>query len=348
MQFLQIPSSLKLSDLADRVGDRNVDQVLNLNSLSRTPLVGSEFESKSKDIISNFGDISNPDKATSFRQRKISMLNTLTSDSDVFEYAALMDDDDWKLFQTLGTFRQMLRIPSSIILPDATDILGNGQSISKVIYNKTMDCLYTAPYQVNPAIFNEYSIIKPSALLDRISEYGPSATKTNPFQWFNLPFGKITLYSSMSGDSIDFPVYPESVDDGRTANYTTMPNMLYQYEPWQVYEGSGPRSNVYEFDMHRDMWSGDHTDGKCNELIRFCQANCYPEYDGSLVNTSIVSLLVNGDCLIRGVITEVSDTWDGPIGIDGYYLHCVLKLAITEVSESALNYTSVRNKSLIG
>lgn len=348
MQFLKILNSLTLSELSDRVGDRNVDQVLNINNLSRTPLIGAQFSSMSQSIISNFQDITDTQNASIFRQRKISMLNGLTSDSDVFEYAALMDDEGWKLFQTLGTFPQMLRIPSSIVLPDAVDILGNGQNTSKIIYSKTMDCLHNAPYQINPAIFNEYSTIKPSALLDKISDYGNTTTRTNPFQWFNLPFGEITLYSSLSGESVDFPVYPENISDSRTANYTTMPDMLYQYEPWQVYESSGPRSNTYEFDMHRDMWSGDHTDGKCNDLIRFCEANCYPQYDGSLVNTSTVSLMVSGDCLIRGVLTDVSVDWDGPIGIDGFYLHCVLKLTIVEVSESKLDYDTVRNMSLIG
>ena len=100
--------------------------------------------------------------------------------------------------------------------------------------------------------------------------------------------------------------------------------------------------------MHRDMWSGDHRDGKCNDLIRFCQANCYPDYNGAAVNTSIVSLYVAGQCLIRGILTEVKTTWSGPIGLDGFYLAVSMSLTFTEVSDIPLNYSTVRRKGLIG
>ena len=47
-------------------------------------------------------------------------------------------------------------------------------------------------------------------------------------------------------------------------------------------------------------------------------------------------------------MTEVSPKWSGPIGLDGWYLDCELKLSITEIATSPLNFDSVRAKSLIG
>ncbi|MCM1222697.1 MAG: hypothetical protein NC548_50395, partial [Lachnospiraceae bacterium] len=137
---------------------------------------------------------------------------------------------------------------------------------------------------------------------------------------------------------------------GVHANYDTMPDLLYQYEPWQIYKGSGPRTVTYDFDIHRDMWSGDHRDGKCNELIRFCQANCYPKFQGASVQTAAVSLYILGEKHITGIMTDVKVAWDeeSPIGLDGFYLHLNLSLTITEVSDEALTYETIQQKGLIG
>ena len=144
-----------------------------------------------------------------------------------------------------------------------------------------------------------------------------------------------------------FPVYPEGFEDGYVANYEEMPEMLYQYEPWKVYKSSGPREITFTFEFHRDMWTGDHRDEHANALVRGCQANCFPEYDGSLVNVPLVTLYMHGQNLITGVMTTCKVNWKGPIGLDGFYLMCELTIGITEVSPTPLNYTTVRNKRLI-
>jgi hypothetical protein len=146
---------------------------------------------------------------------------------------------------------------------------------------------------------------------------------------------------------MDFPVYPEDYDDGVIATYDTMPDMLYQYEPWLLYKGSGPRTPSLVFKMHRDMWTGDHRDGKCNELVRFCQAQCYPQYTGAAVNTAISTLYIEGHPYISGVITEEKHTYSGPIGLDGFPLVCELTLTFTEVAKMPLTYDTVRRKGLI-
>lgn len=336
MQFLSIENTTRLSELSERVGSRNVEYILALNDLTRTPDIGQQFYTRCEDIQQNTEEVP--------YQRKITILNSFTQDSDVFETAALLSENGWKVLSNLNTFPDRLRIPDTITLPDSTDIIGNGIYIGSVPYNKAMNWLNTPPHTIDPSIFNEYSTIR-SARVQAFSPYG-GVTERN--QWFNLPWGEVTLYSSLSGDSVDFPVYPEEVEDGVKANYTTMPDILYQYEPWYLYQSSGPRSNTYEFFFHRDMWTGDHRDGRANQLIRFCQANCYPEFNGSAVNVSTVSLYVSGSNLITGILTECNTQWSGPLLSDGWYASCRLTLSITEISQEALNYTVQANKPLIG
>ena len=337
MQLLKIDENLRLSTLSDIVGSANVPAVLHENSLPRTPNIGQAFKqsvaaTQSEDIVSQV--------------KKVAIINSFTEDSDIFQRAALSSDDDWKCISSKGTFPDSLKIPSTVKIPDAVDVLGNGQSVSNLTYSRTIDQMLNPPYRVDPATFNEYSAANPSSLTESV----PGEGNGNVFQWFHIPWGKITLYSSLAGEQIEFPVYPQGLNDAVTANYTQMPDMIYQYEPWMVYQSSGPRSNTFRFDMHRDMWTGDHRDGKANELIRFCEANCYPEYDGSAVNTSTVTLYISGNAMITGVMTEVSVEWDGegPIGIDGWFLHFVLEISIVEVSPEPLSFSKVRTKPLIG
>ena len=337
MQFLTVNKQTKLSELAEMVGSRNVANVLHINNLTRTPNIGAQFIDKCSKAVVDSPDVS--------YDRKSALINTLTSDSDVFETAALMGSSGWKLLNAANTLPNMLKIPEDIYLPDSAQVLGNREPVKSEVYSKVMDCLKRPPHSVDPSIFNEYS----SARAANIIEYNPqSATNSDPMQWFRVPWGEVTLYSSLGDEQIEFPVYPEEMSDSAKANYTTMPDLLYQYEPWYVYNSSGPRSQTYTFEFHRDMWTGDHRDGKANDLIRACMANCYPEYRGSAVYTSTVTLYVAGKPLISGVMTDVNVSWDGPLGLDHFYLHCKLELTIIEVSQEALDYHTVRHKALIG
>lgn len=338
MQFLKIEESTTLAELGNRVGERNVDSILAANNLKRIPQVGKKF-------MSNCASITSEAKDVEWKQMS-AILNSFSGDSDVFEAAALLGTTGWKLLANAGTFPNRLKIPDSITLQDSTDILGsNNTGVSNVIYNKAMTQLKTDPHTIDPQIFNEYSTIKQSGSIDSNSN---PVTYTDIFEGFNLPWGKILLYSSLAGETIQFPVFPEELGDEKVANYTTMPDLLYQYEPWQVYQSSGPRANTYTFKFHRDMWTGDHRDGKANDLIRFCEANCYPEYNGSAVNAGTVTLYIGGSALISGVMTSVKTDWSGPIGLDDWYLYCELSISITEVSQSTLSYSEIRNKTLIG
>lgn len=343
MQFLKISKNMTLSDLGNRVGSRNVDTVLQYNSVNRTHNVSKSFNTMAKQKISEYVEYAadgNPTNEVSY-QRKATILNTLTGDADVFEAAALQDSDGWKLLSTVGTLPEYLKMPSTIVLPDSTDILGGaGSAIGKTVYNLAMSYL-TNNRDIDPVIFNSYDSRKGTSVTG-------NNTSNDVFQYFKIPWGTITLYSSLSDDFRNFPVYPDNWDNNVQANYDTMPDLLYQYEPWQVYKGSGPRSQSYTFKMHRDMWTGDHRDGLCNDLIRFCEANCYPEYNGAAVNTATVTLYIAGQALITGVMTSVKTAYSGPIGRDKAPLFVDLTLSITEVSAEPLNYQSVARKGVIG
>ena len=337
MQYLQISETTTLTQLANMVGDRNVDAILTANSLKRTPNVGKAFAKLTERAMA----ISKP---VSW-EIKTNVLNTMTGDDDVFEYASTMSENAWRIYSVLDTFPGMLKIPESVVLPSSTSVLGGTDAkVGTNTYVKVMDSLKSESHTIDPAIFNTYSTISKDIVMTDRRE----GNKVDLYSMFKLPWGKITLYSSLSDETIDFPVYPEELSDGRKANFTTMPDTLYQYEPWYTYQSSGPRQMTYTFHFHRDMWTGNHLDGKANELVRFCEACCYPNYNGSAVNVTAVTLYINGQKHIHGIMTEVRPKWSGPIGRDGWYLECELEISITEVSEVPLSYQSMRQKGIIG
>lgn len=335
MQFLKISKSTKLTELADTVGSQNLDRVLNVNQLIREPNIGKQFYDKCEAAIASAYNVE--------PQRKISLLNKFTQDADIFETVALLDESGWKLLSATGNVPKHLQMPDTCQLPPSINILGSGEDVAPTIYTRTMRSLETAG-EVDPAIFGTYSAIQAAQL---VAVAGlPNNSMLDSV--FKIPWGKISLYSSLSNSMMDIPVYPEELSDSYKANYTEMPELLYQYEPWQLYHSSGARSNTYTFFMHRDMWHSDHTKGGANELIRFCEANCYPEYDGSAVYSATVTLYINGSPIITGVLTQADVDWSGPLGLDGYYLAVKLTLHITEVSARPLSFNVVRQKPLIG
>lgn len=338
MKYVNILPSDTLSDLTERFGVNQVDQILADNGLKRSPNVGQQWLEKVTSKIQTEPEVTST--------RKLSILSQFSQDSDIYEAAALATSDTWKVIASLNAFPDYLYVSDQLQdqIPDTFQTLGNQISVVKTIQN-IVNSAIKAGDDVDPNIFSNISTMNNVGLVTG----GRTASESiNPLNWFNIPLDKITLYSSLTGDSINIPAYPEEYVDGRVANYTTMPDLLYQYEPWQMYQSSGPRSNTISFHLHRDMWSGNHLDGRANELIRFCQAQCYPVYNGSAVVTPTVTLYVAGSPLISGVMTNVDVTWTGPIGLDDWYLEFTLALTITEVSTVQLDHATVRNMGLIG
>lgn len=339
MQFLKVSSDETFSSLSDKVGRQNVPEILVANQLLRKRDIGKQFADKCSAIVLSEKPVSAKEKAT--------ILNTFTSDADVFETASLLGEDPWKVLNKLGTMPGYLRIPETIDpLPVAADVLGGKTDpVSKVVYSKVIKSLQSSG-KISTEIFNDYSASS-SSTLSRSRSHSRSAPQ-EVFNGFKIPWGKIQLYSSLADDTIDFPVYPEEIRESRNATYTTMPDLIYQYEPWQTYQSSGPRTQEYTFHFHRDMWSGNHLDGKANQLIRFCEANCYARYSGSAVYTATVRMYINGVTHIAGVLNSVDVHWSGPLGRDGWYLECELVLNITEVADQPLSFDTVRTMGLIG
>lgn len=344
MKYLEISKDLKLRELNERVGSRNTPYILAANDLNRVPPIGKAYYEKCDEKLKLDREKRKADenyKGVPW-QKKATILNNLVDNSDIFEIAALQSEDDWVILEAMNTLPGTLLIPDGIVVTSGSDLLGNETPVSKAVYNSVMKDIATYPHIVNPEIFNEYSAIRNVQIITMEDH------SSDVFQWFRLPWGEVSLYSSISGTMMDFPVYPESYQDSKQANYTTMPDLLYNYEPWVVYQGSGPRSNTFLFKMHRDMWTGNHNDGKCNELIRFCEANCYPEYVGSAVYTPTVTLYIGGKSIITGVMTNVEKAFSGPLGHDNFYLYVELSITIQEVADTSLSYSTIMNKPLIG
>lgn len=338
MKYVNILPTDTLRDLTERVGVNNVDQILADNGLVRAPNIGEQWSNKVESIRSDIDKIVNP-------IRKVSILNQFISNSDIYEEAALAPESTWRVLDSFNSFPDYLYISDQMqtSIPDSYLILGNSVSINNTIRTE-VESRILASEDVDPAIFSQVTSIQDLGLVTRQGE----DSNANPLNWFKIPLDSVTLYSSLTGTSVNIPAYPEEYSDERVANYAQMPDLLYQYEPWQMYQSSGPRSNTIEFHLHRDMWTGNHLDGKANELIRFCQAQCYPVYNGAAVLSSTVTLYINGSALISGVMTNVGVNWRGPIGQDGWYLEFILALTITEVSTTRLDHVAMLSKGLIG
>lgn len=350
MQYLILNKSDTLSDISKIIGQKNIDALLNENNLARTPKLGKAWAEKANSIIAE----STEDVTGA---RKAALLNNLVDNTEVFEKACAMDETEWKLFSATQAFKDAIKVPESVKLPFSSRIIGgigNGailggarsisssDPVSPITYNAVMEELKTSSV-ISPAIFNEVNT-SPGVKLDNTVNI---ETKT-PIFAFNIPWGKIQMYSVVLQETMDFPVYPETLNQGRKATYTSMPDVIYQYEPWIVYDSSGPREQSLSFHMHRDLWSGNHLDGRANDLIRFCEANTFPDYNGSAVTAPFIRLYIDGSLFISGVITSTEVEWSGPLGLDNWYLEFNLSLSIQEISETALNIRTVRNFGLIG
>lgn len=370
MQYLVLEGNETLSSLSRLFGQSITSDILAENGIARVPNVAKQWEKQCQDIIANQPKQVSP-------ERKMTLLNKLTDTDDIFEKACLMDDDEWKVFSATQSFTDALKVPESRTLPYSVKVLGAALSkpittapdvalqakaapssqilvarrteralspsnpVSSLTYKRVMKSL-KATGTIGPDIFNTVNT-------------GPSVSLSRRRQGLNIrnspwairpPWGKIQMYSTVLKEMIDFPVYPEELDQNRQASYTSMPDVIYQYEPWITFQNSGPREQSLSFHMHRDLWSGDHRDGQANRLIRFCEANTFADYNGSAVITPLIRFYIDGSLFISGVIKNVEVHWSGPLGLDNWYLEFTLSLAIQEISEQELNCKSFSSRRL--
>lgn len=337
MKYVSISPDDTLVSLTEKVGRANINQLLADNGLPRVPNIGDAWAKKTEEAQRTSPPVPTSDK--------INILNSLIPNSDIYEMAALSGANTWKVLAETNAFPGYLYVSDQIEseLPESYNLMGNGISVKPEVYNAVNDQLLDSG-AVDDAVFNVYDIND----VPSIAASDVQTRSDNPMSWFKIPQNEVMLYSSLTDTAMSIPAYPEQLTDNRSASYTAMPDLLYQYEPWQMYQGSGPKTVPLSFHLHRDMWTGDHRDGMANELIRFCQAQLYAQYNGAFVHTSKVSLYVSGSCVVTGVMTSCNVDWKGPIGQDGYYLEFTLSFDITEVSKEPLNHSTVRSKGLIG
>lgn len=343
MTLYPIRSSDKLNNLTAALGVKNIPSILHTNNLNRVPKIGQEYDKLCEDVIKH------TDPVTS--QRKQTILSKLTGDEDIYERACQLDENGWKILSALDTLPGYIRIPDDVTIKRTISTLGNGKSVSRKVFSATIKDI-RADKNIDQSIFNEYSSvgnysIKGTGSDEEDALFTDSASRVNPLSVFKFPWKDVILRTD-EGKQVEFPCYPEDVSDSYKMNTTNMPDLIYQYEPWVVYNSSGPRQNTYEFHFHRDMWNADHRKGGANKLVRFCEALVYPKYKGSSVHVVQASLYVAGSELIHGIVTDVSPKWSGPIGLDGWYLECTLDITILEISRKALNYDVMRRKKIIG
>lgn len=354
MQYLVIDNNETLVSMSRAIGQQNADAVLAENGIVRTPQVGKTWATKCNQIIKETTKDVTP-------SRKAALLNGLTGSEDVFEKACLMDEDEWKVFSSTLAFTDALKIPETTKLPYSSKVIGSasGEIMSTTLSDGTAPISTTQAGGVDSRTYRAVmNSLKSTGSIDLgvfesinsapavtasssgMLQYTPSAYS------YNLPWGKIQMYSTVLAELMDFPVYPEQIDTTRAASYTSMPDIIYQYEPWITFQSSGPREQALSFHMHRDMWTGNHLDGRANTLIRFCEANTFADYNGSAVITPLIRLYVDGALFISGVITNTTVNWTGPIGLDNWYLEFTLSMTIQEISEMELNTRSVYKKKL--
>ena len=104
--FLTVPDKLTLKGLASYVGSQSVNKVLNVNGLNRVPNLTKELEARNRKI-----------QQQSYKvpwKRKAELLNSFSTDSDVFEYAAVQDDNGWKVLDQTLSFADAIAIPESV------------------------------------------------------------------------------------------------------------------------------------------------------------------------------------------------------------------------------------------
>ena len=157
-QYLKIKETTRLSDISDIIGYNNTQYLLAANNMTWQPNVGRQFYQLQSQTISDSDDVS--------WQRKSTILNTLTDSTDVFETASLMSESGWKVLSGLNTLPNTLKIPDTISVPSSTDIIGDGLPIGRRTYEEAMNGLTTPPHTIDPAIFNDYSTIKSSQIID--------------------------------------------------------------------------------------------------------------------------------------------------------------------------------------
>lgn len=170
----------------------------------------------------------------------------------------------------------------------------------------------------------------------------PSAAKNVPEEdWFWKPTGDV-MFAVEGQDPIEIPCWPESIRDSTSATWSQEMTTYQHYEPKNTYKGSGPRVVSCTFKIHRAMWTGNQDSGDSEKLVAYLQSACYPDYDTQAAEPPRSLLTVGTSVRIKGILTSMETTYQGPIGPDNRYDEVIISISITEESDNVLSTAAVR------
>ena len=119
-----------------------------------------------------------------------------------------------------------------------------------------------------------------------------------------------------TGKKIIIPVDPETLQDSMSANFASS-TPLSRSAPIYSYQNSGPRSVQVSFTLHRDLCKeyNQDTEDAVEDLITNLDQMVLPDYNsvGKIVNPPVVSLKIRDEVFIKGIVTNVSHTYNLPI-----------------------------------
>ena len=158
-----------------------------------------------------------------------------------------------------------------------------------------------------------------------------------------------------TGQSFIIPVDPESIADSMSASFASN-NPLSRSAPIYSYQNSGPRSVQVSFTLHRDLcqeFNPNSTD-MVEELINNLEGMVLPDYESAnkVVNPPIVALKIRDEVFIRGIVTNVSKTYQLPLlNYGGSYKYALVSLnfAVSEIQPySASILSSIKGGRRLG
>jgi hypothetical protein len=273
-----------------------------------------------------------------FEQQRINdakrALTLASTSTDVFAAAVVLD------LQELQVLSRENMFPDKVLVPDHTAL------ITGVIGNNTSVPPLTLRTALNTVDENRVPFSSPnfSAMTQSLTAPQTGNNVDNGNNWHITLAEEVGIaIDRATPDYMMIPCYPDGgVQDDFTANFEEMPEARHQYEPWQIYKSSGGRTVTLVFKLARVLWSGDYTDGHCENLIRYCQSAAYCNYLGSLVDVPLVTVICGDYFKIRGYVHSVGVHWHGEFGTDLKPLLADLKITIQEVSDTPLNADAIR------
>lgn len=144
---------------------------------------------------------------------------------------------------------------------------------------------------------------------------------------------------------IALPLYPESISDTMSINYSLTTPMS-RSAPIYSFVNSGPRAFAVSLNLHRDMMNDiniassnlkiDNLDDSdyVDEMIKQLNAAVLPRYAAAekMVNPPIVAVRFGKDIFCKGVITGgLTTTYSGPILRTDKYAQVTIDFTINEI-----------------